>query len=161
MSTTIRLENGQTFPNLNFSVVGKPDLSLPNDLSERWAVVLFYRGHWCPYCRQQLTGFQQHLEAFDAINTSIVALSVDPLEESQKTVERHGLTFAVGYDANAAAIAASTGAYINPQPNFLQATGFVLKPDGTIATAVYSSGAVGRLVAEDTLGLVKYLQSHS
>ena len=161
MSSTIRLENGQTFPNLNFSVVGQNDLNLPKDLAGRWAVVLFYRGHWCPYCRQQLTGFQQHLEAFDALNTSIVALSIDPLEEAQKTLERHNLTFSLGYGVNADAVAALTGAYTNPEPNFLQATGFVLKPDGTVAIAVYSSGAVGRLVAEDTLGLVKYLQSRS
>jgi len=40
----------------------------------------------------------------------------------------------------------------------LQATGFALKPDGTIAVSVYSSGAIGRLVAADTVNFIKYLQ---
>jgi hypothetical protein len=40
----------------------------------------------------------------------------------------------------------------------LQATGFVLRPDGTVAVAVYSSTAIGRLVAADTINFLKYLQ---
>ncbi len=43
-------------------------------------------------------------------------------------------------------------------PLFLQATDFVLRPDGAIALAVYSSGAIGRLVAADTVNYLKYLQ---
>ena len=34
-------------------------MSIPQDLAGRWAVLLFYRGHWCPYCRQQLLDFQR------------------------------------------------------------------------------------------------------
>ena len=41
----------------------------------------------------------------------------------------------------------------------MQSTGFVLAPNGTMLTAVYSSGAIGRLVPEDVLGLVQYAQS--
>ncbi len=44
-------------------------------------------------------------------------------------------------------------------PHFLQSTGFVLAPDSTILTAVYSSGAIGRLVAEDVAGLVDFVKS--
>ena len=41
-----------------------------------------------------------------------------------------------------------------------QSTGFVLDRDGRILTAVYSSGAIGRLVPEDVLGFVKYVEAH-
>lgn len=47
----------------------------------------------------------------------------------------------------------------DPQP--LQSTGFVLAPDGSVITAVYSSGAIGRLVAEDVAGLVGYAKSQA
>lgn len=50
------------------------------------------------------------------------------------------------------------GASINEDPLYLQATGFVLRPDGTVAVAVYSSSAIGRLVAADTVNFLKYLQ---
>jgi len=35
----------------------------------------------------------------------------------------------------------------------------VLDPDGKVITAVYSSGAIGRLVAEDVIGFVRYVKS--
>ena len=37
----------------------------------------------------------------------------------------------------------------------LHSTGYVLRPDGTIAVAVYSTGPVGRLVWQDVLSLVQ------
>jgi len=50
-----------------------------------------------------------------------------------------------------------TGAYVNDDPRYLQSTGFVLAPDGTVRVAVYSSDAIGRLVADDVVGYLRYL----
>ena len=54
-----------------------------------------------------------------------------------------------------------TGAFINEDPAYLQATGFILNPEGRILTAVYSTGAIGRLVPDDVAGLVRYLKSRA
>ena len=51
-----------------------------------------------------------------------------------------------------------TGAFVNADPLYLQCTGFVLDPQGTVVVSVYSSGAIGRLVPEDVTGLVRYLR---
>ena len=64
---------------------------------------------------------------------------------------------AIGVDADK--IAGSTGAYVNDSPRYLQSTGFVLDPNGKVITAVYSSGAIGRLAAEDVIDLVRYVKS--
>ena len=45
------------------------------------------------------------------------------------------------------------------KPTYSHATGFVLSPDGKVAVALYSSSAVGRLNAADTIGLIKYMQN--
>ena len=74
---------------------------------------------------------------------------------------KHGLTFPVGYGADAPAVAALTGAFGNPAPVFLQSTGFVLDPAGSVVVSVYASGAIGRLVPDDVIGLVRYLREHS
>jgi hypothetical protein len=37
----------------------------------------------------------------------------------------------------------------------------LLAPDGKILNAVYSSGPLGRLVAEDVIGMVTYLKSQA
>jgi alkyl hydroperoxide reductase subunit AhpC len=56
------------------------------------------------------------------------------------------------HSADAGKVAAVTGAYINAEPRYLQSAGFVLAPDGTVRVAVYSSDAIGRLVADDVAG---------
>jgi hypothetical protein len=54
-----------------------------------------------------------------------------------------------------------TGAYINDDPRYLQSTDFVLAPDGTVLVAVYASDAIGRLVADDVAGYIRYLTEHA
>jgi hypothetical protein len=65
----------------------------------------------------------------------------------------------VGHSADADRVAAITGAYTNEAPRYLQSTGFLLDPNGHVLNAVYSSGPIGRLVAEDVIGMVAYLRS--
>jgi peroxiredoxin len=90
-----------------------------------------------------------------------VALSVDDETTTRELIAKHGLTFPVGHSADARAIAAATGAFVNDDPLFLQSTGFVLDPAGRVVVSVYSSGAIGRLVPEDVLGLIRYLREHA
>jgi len=154
----MHLSNGEQFPTITASRVGGGEMSIPKDLASRWAVLLFYRGHWCPYCRQQLLDFQREGAQLNELGVEAVALSVDSLEQAQQTVERHRLTFPVLYGLDAREMAKMLGASINEDPLYLQATGFVLRPDGTVAVAVYSSSAIGRLVGADTINYIKYLQ---
>ena len=46
-------------------------------------------------------------------------------------------------------------------PLFLQSTGFVLDPGGRVVVSVYSSGAIGRLVPPDVIGLIRYLRLYA
>ncbi len=73
-------------------------------------------------------------------------------------VDRHALTYPVLYGLNARESAATIGGYINEEPLYLHPSGFILRPDGTIALLVPSSGAIGRLVADDTVGLIRHYQ---
>ena len=90
-----------------------------------------------------------------------MALSVDDEAATQELIAKHGLRFPVGYGADAPAIACTTGAFVNDDPLFLQSTGFVLDPGGRVVVSVYSSGAIGRLVPQDVIGLIRYLRSHA
>jgi hypothetical protein len=58
-------------------------------------------------------------------------------------------------------MAATLGCYVNDEPRYLQSTGFVLAPDSTVVVAVYSSGAIGRLMPEDVVGLVRHAKEQS
>jgi hypothetical protein len=54
-----------------------------------------------------------------------------------------------------------TGAFVNPDPVYLQSTGFVLDSAGKVVVSVYSSGAIGRLVPAAVAGLVRYARKHT
>ncbi|MFJ9729530.1 peroxiredoxin family protein [Streptomyces sp. NPDC101209] len=151
------LDTGAVFPDLTVKVVGGGTLNIREELAGGFGVVLFYRGSWCPYCTAQLRAFQRVGERFTQAGIKVIALSVDDETTAKDLVEKHKITFPVGHSADAHAIAEATGAFINDEPEYLQSTGFVLAPDGKVVTAVYSSGAIGRLVPEDVLGLVSHL----
>ncbi len=91
----------------------------------------------------------------------MVAASTDPLEKAQETAREHSLTFPIGYGLPMRETAATLGAFYEERRNILQATGFLLKPNRTIAVAQYSSGPIGRLVWQDVLGLVQFYKSQS
>ena len=154
-----RLNNGDAFPSLTLDTVLDGALSVTHHLSGHYGVVLMYRGAWCPYCNAQLSAFARAKQKLDELGIRIVALSVDNNTEAATLVEKHRLSFPVGYRADADKISAATGAYINDRPLYLQSTGFVLDPSGKVITAVYSSGAIGRLVPDDVIGFVGYVKS--
>jgi peroxiredoxin len=136
-------------------------IQIPQSLGGAYGVILIYRGAWCPYCQAQLSGFQRASEKLAETGIKVVALSVDDEATTIGTIEKHKLSFLVGHSAGADQVAAVTGAYTNEAPHYLQTTGFLLGPDGRILNAVYSSGPIGRLVAEDVVGMVSYLKSKS
>jgi peroxiredoxin len=155
------LNSGDPFPKLTISTPDGQALTLPGAFVGDFAVVLFYRGSWCPYCNAQLRAFERSGPSLADAGVRVAALSVDDREATAALIARHELTFPVGYGANAAAVASVTGAFVNPDPVYLQSTGFVLDPAGKVVVSVYSSGAIGRLVPDDVLGLVRYLREHS
>ena len=73
--------------------------------------------------------------------------------------DRHQLTYPVLYGLDAVDTMATIGGYINEQPPYLHPSGFILRPDGTIVMLVQSSGAIGRLTADDTIGLIRHNQN--
>lgn len=154
-----RVQNGQLFPSLEIQPVGGAAVEIPRSIRGSYGVVLIYRGAWCPYCQAQLGGFQRASEKLAEIGVKVVALSVDNEATTVGTIEKYKLRFPVGHSANADKVAALTGAYINESPRYLQSTGFLLDPEGRVLNAVYSSGPIGRLVAEDVIGMVTYLKS--
>jgi peroxiredoxin len=155
------LHPGDAFPALTLTTAGGEELFLPDALRGHFAVVLFNRGSWCPYCRGQLRAFQRAQETLDGLGVKVVSLSVDDEPTTRAMVDKLKLTFPVGHNADARAVAAVTGAFVNPEPEYLQSTGFVLDPDGRVVVAVYSNGAIGRLVPEDVAGLITYVKEHA
>ncbi|MBI4011565.1 MAG: redoxin domain-containing protein [Candidatus Rokubacteria bacterium] len=108
-----------------------------------------------------MAAFEKAQERLGGEGISVVAASTDPLEKARETVAEHALSFPVGFGLPLKETAARLGAFYEPKRGFLQATGFVVKPDRTIAVAQYSSGPIGRLVWQDVLGLVQFYKKQT
>ena len=53
------------------------------DMQEGWDLVLvFYRGHWCGACQNQLLNLKDDYSKFTAQHTALAAISVDTIEDS-------------------------------------------------------------------------------
>jgi peroxiredoxin len=74
---------------------GNP-VSLDKIVESGPAVIVFYRGGWCPYCNLALRTYQQELlPQLGAFNARLVAISPQTPDESLSTKEKAGLEFTV------------------------------------------------------------------
>jgi peroxiredoxin len=103
-----------------------------------------------------LAAFERATEKLRDEGIAVVAASTDPEERASETVRELDLSFPVGHGLPLKETAATLGAFYEERRGILQATGFVVKPDGTIAVSQYSSGPIGRLVWQDILAFVQH-----
>ncbi len=154
------LRPGAAFPQFNIALPGGQTLVVPDLFAGGSGVMLFNRGAWCPYCTAQLRAYERAREPLAQAGIKVAALWVDDEQTTAEFIAKHGLTFPLGHSADPRGLAGLTGAFINEDPLYLQSTGFVLDALGRVIVSVYSSGAIGRLVPEDVVGLVRYLRQH-
>ena len=108
-----------------------------------------------------MAAFQRATDKLTDEGIRVVAASTDPPDKAEETVRSQDLTFPVGYGLDVRATAATFGAFSEERRGILQSTGYVTKPDGTIAVAQYSSGPIGRLVWRDVLALVQHYKKQA
>ncbi|MGP0052551.1 MAG: peroxiredoxin-like family protein [Solirubrobacteraceae bacterium] len=78
------------------------DLTLSDLVADGPAVLVFYRGGWCPYCNLALHQYQSELgPQLPSYGATLAAISPQKPDESLSTAEKHGLEFAVLSDSGA------------------------------------------------------------
>lgn len=102
--------------------------------------------------------FQKHAGQFREKDIALVAASSDTPDAARETVKKYGLSFPVLCRVEAAKLSERTGCFYNAQDGYVHATGFLLDPGGVVRTASYSSRALGRLTAKDSMNFIEYLR---
>ena len=157
MNATTPLTAGDSFPSLSITLVDGAAIDLPDALAGHYAVVLVFRGAWCPYCNAQLRAYERARDRLEQLDVRIVAFSTDDEAATRALIDEHGLSFPVGHSADAGEVRATLGAFASDDMAYLQSTGFVLDRSGHVVVSVYASGAIGRLLPDDVIGLIRYL----
>jgi peroxiredoxin len=76
----------------------------PCTLEPRSAIVIFYRGHWCGHCRDQLTHLAREINTFRALGVRLVAISADDFVGANDMCNDTGAVIDILSDPDASAI---------------------------------------------------------
>jgi peroxiredoxin len=93
MNASNMLHPGDRFPPVSMTLPGGESLQLPGALNGHFAVVLLFRGSWCPYCNAQLRAFERARDRLEELGVRVVALSVDDEAATRALIDKHALTF--------------------------------------------------------------------
>jgi peroxiredoxin len=86
---TMQLLNpGDHFPPITITPVDGEAIDLPDALAGHFAVILFNRGSWCPYCNAQLRAFQRDVEKLNGLDVKVVSLSVDDEATARELISK-------------------------------------------------------------------------
>jgi peroxiredoxin len=170
---------GDVAPDFTLPGANGKAVSLSESLRGGPAVVIFYRGGWCPYCNIQLRAYQRALEEITALGGRLLAISPQLPDGSLSTAQANELRFGVLSDVGNR-VARSFG-LVYRLPDELQAalaangkalTGingddswelplpavFVIAPDGHIALAAIELDYRQRLAPEDAIAALRSLR---
>lgn len=153
-------------------------VSLSTLLENGPVVVTFYRGGWCPYCNLELREYQKSLAGIKALGATLVAITPELPDASLSTHEKNELEFEVLTDENAEYAKSLGLVFALPEelrPIYLSfginveahngedqfdlplAATFVIKQDGTIASAFVEADYTLRQEPSEVIEVLKSL----
>ena len=103
-----------------------------------------------------MADFEAHRQQLTALGTSILAGSSDGEEGARKAIEAWDLKYPILYGLDPDETSREIGSYTGEREGkrHIQPAAFVLDERGRVTLAVYSSGRVGRLTAEDAIAAI-------
>ena len=150
-----KLDIGDRFPSMTLSLVGGGTVNLPGLSDAKYQMVLFYRGHWWPFCRRQLVGFKSENTALETLGVKVFAASIDPEDKAKEVSDE--VTYPVGYGVTYEQ-APLLGSWWEDRRKIIQPSEFLLDANGFVLLSSYSAGPLGRVDATDVVRLVKFLE---
>ncbi len=115
---------GTTLPDAPLHTIDGGATTLAKAVGGKPAVIVFYRGGWCPYCNLQLSELRLIDKDLQALGYQIIAISPDRPEELRKTLDKDSLTYTLLSDNSAAAIKAFGIAYRVDDATYSKLIGF-------------------------------------
>ncbi len=95
---------GQMAPKVTLQSIDGKSLSIEQIQAGKPAVIVFYRGGWCPYCNTHLSDLRKLVAPLKAKGVALIAISPDLPAELFKSVKKSELDFQLFSDAKIQAI---------------------------------------------------------
>ena len=111
---TSEVELGHPAPDFVARDLEGNQVSLKTLIAGRKALLLFYRGGWCPICNRQLAAISQDRLRFTELGATIVAVSSDAVEKGAELLRKLSLPFSLLSDSQLEGIDAYGVRDLNP-----------------------------------------------
>ncbi len=97
---------GNTLPDVMLRTLENMPISLKAAVGGKPAVLVFYRGGWCPFCMTQLSGLRLIQKDLQALDYQLIAISPDQPALLKRTLGRESIGYRLLSDRDAAAMRA-------------------------------------------------------
>ncbi len=95
------LQVGDYVPNMNLQNSNEDNSLLSDLIEQKFLILNFYRGGWCPYCNMELREYERLRKAFNELDTDIVGISAEIPELVNQTIDKNTLSFPILTDIDA------------------------------------------------------------
>jgi len=92
---------GAEIPSALISTIEGVEINLKEVIKNQKAVVIFYRGGWCPYCNLHLSELQKIEVQLIEIGYKIIAISMDTPENLSLTLDKYEMKYELYSDSKA------------------------------------------------------------
>lgn len=163
---------GEKVPEVEITALSGSAVHLTEQVKAKRAVVIFYRGGWCPFCNRHLAAVSEQMEEIQKMGYQVIGISPDDASELKKTVEGNTLNYQLYSDGDGSlakalgiAFEAPTryqpmlGKYSDGKNNgYLPVPSlFVVDTDGTILFEYISPNYKQRMSSDLLLAVLKQL----
>lgn len=158
----MRLLIEDTFPTIEVTTT-QGTMTLPDHFAGSWFVFFSHPGDFTPVCTTEFVGFQKRADEFAALNTKLIGLSVDDVEEHHAWIDwiqenlQVGVQFPI-IDDKDRAVSLELGMLRPDQAVSTTARSvIVVDPSGTVRTILEYPKELGRNM-DEVVRIVKGLQ---
>jgi len=88
---TSPLNVGEKIPNLTYQTIENKEFNLNQSLTQKPAILIYYRGEWCYFCNLQFSELSKIEGQLMEMGYQVLAVSPDIPEFLKKTSDRHTL----------------------------------------------------------------------
>ena len=100
------LKVGDSIPDVTLRTVEEKEVSLRKLVSDKPAVLVFYRGGWCPFCNRHLQSLSSIEEDLTKEGVQLIAISMDQPSKLRETMLKDKLDYTLLSDSDANAVKA-------------------------------------------------------
>ena len=151
------LRPGEAVPDFAVETAGGAPWRLSRQTIGRFLLMDFYRGRHCPRCHLHILDLKSKLPRFAERDVAVIAISMDSAARAAAAVTDWGLDGLVVGHGLAEADARALGLYLTDSINereprrFSEPAMLLVRPDGTVYSALYGTNPFNRVHASDIL----------